>query len=177
MAGGDCGDDLDAEVERAAARLEADYPPERLRELVANGGLESSPKECALTHTVVSSASKEVVIGERPFCIIGERINPTGRKQLAAQMAAGDYSQVEVDAQAQVAAGAHMLDVNAGMPLADEPRILAETVQPVQSLVDVPLSIDSSIVAALEPGSPSTRASRWSTRSPARTSGSRACCH
>jgi 5-methyltetrahydrofolate--homocysteine methyltransferase len=106
-----------------------------------------------VTDTVVSSASKEVVIGfDRPFVIIGERINPTGRKRLAAQMAVGDYSQVEADAQAQVAAGAHMLDVNAGIPLADEPRILAETVQLVQSLTDVPLSIDSSIVAALEAG-------------------------
>jgi 5-methyltetrahydrofolate--homocysteine methyltransferase len=106
-----------------------------------------------VTDTVVSSASKEVVIGfERPFVIIGERINPTGRKRLAAQMAVGDYSQVEADALAQVAAGAHMLDVNAGIPLADEPRILAETVQLVQSLTDVPLSIDSSIVAALEAG-------------------------
>ena len=106
-----------------------------------------------MTDTVVGSASKEVVIGfERPFVLIGERINPTGRKQLAAQMAVGDYSQVEADALAQVAAGAHMLDVNAGIPLADEPRILAETIQLVQSLTDVPLSIDSSIVAALEAG-------------------------
>jgi len=106
-----------------------------------------------MTDTVVSSASKEVVIGfERPFVIIGERINPTGRKRLAAQMALGDYSQVEADTLAQVAAGAHMLDVNAGIPLADEPRILAETIQLVQSLTDVPLSIDSSIVAALEAG-------------------------
>ena len=106
-----------------------------------------------MTDTVVSSATKEVVIGfERPFCIIGERINPTGRKRLAAEMAAGDYSRVQADALAQVAAGAHMLDVNAGIPLADEPRILAECVQLVQSLTDVPLSIDSSIVAALEAG-------------------------
>jgi 5-methyltetrahydrofolate--homocysteine methyltransferase len=106
-----------------------------------------------MTETVVSSATREVAIGfERPFCIIGERINPTGRKLLAAQMALGDYSQVEADALAQVAAGAHMLDVNAGIPLADEPRILAETIQLVQSLTDVPLSIDSSIVAALEAG-------------------------
>jgi 5-methyltetrahydrofolate--homocysteine methyltransferase len=94
-----------------------------------------------------------VVIGfERPFCIIGERINPTGRKKLAAEMAAGDFSTVEVDALAQVAAGAHMLDVNAGIPLADEPKILADTIRLVQSLTDVPLSIDSSIVAALEAG-------------------------
>ena len=106
-----------------------------------------------MTDTVVSSATREVVIGfERPFCIIGERINPTGRKRLAAEMAAGDFSQVEADTLAQVAAGAHMLDVNAGIPLADEPTILAETIQLVQSLTDVPLSIDSSIVAALEAG-------------------------
>lgn len=106
-----------------------------------------------MTDTVVSSATKEVVIGfERPFVIIGERINPTGRKLLAAEMAAGDYSRVKADALAQVAAGAHMLDVNAGIPLADEPRILAEAVQLVQSLTDLPLAIDSSIVAALEAG-------------------------
>lgn len=106
-----------------------------------------------MTRTVVSSATKEVVIGfDQPFVIIGERINPTGRKLLAAEMAEGDYSRVEADALAQVAAGAQMLDVNAGIPLADEPKILAECVQLVQSLVDVPLSIDSSIVAALEAG-------------------------
>ncbi len=106
-----------------------------------------------MTDTVVSSATKEVVIGfERPFVIIGERINPTGRKLLAAEMAAGDYSRVKADTLAQVAAGAHMLDVNAGIPLADEPRILAEAVQLVQSLTDLPLAIDSSIVAALESG-------------------------
>ena len=106
-----------------------------------------------MSRTVVSSHKKEVVIGfEQPFCIIGERINPTGRKRLAAEMAAGDFSTVEADATAQVQAGAHMLDVNAGIPLADEPAILAETVKLVQSLVDVPLSIDSSIVEALERG-------------------------
>lgn len=106
-----------------------------------------------MTDTVISSAKKEVVIGfNRPFVLIGERINPTGRKLLAAEMATGDYSRVEQDALAQVAAGAHVLDVNAGIPLADEPKILAEAVQLVQSLTDVPLSIDSSIVAALESG-------------------------
>jgi len=106
-----------------------------------------------MTDTVISSATKEVVIGfERPFVLIGERINPTGRKLLAAEMAAGDYSRVKADAIAQVEAGAHMLDVNAGIPMADEPRILAETIELVQSLTDVPLSIDSSIVAALESG-------------------------
>jgi 5-methyltetrahydrofolate--homocysteine methyltransferase len=106
-----------------------------------------------MTETVISSASREVVIGfDRPFVIIGERINPTGRKLLAAEMAAGDFSRVEADALAQVAAGAHMLDVNAGIPLADEPTILARAVQLVQSITDVPLSIDSSIVAALAAG-------------------------
>ncbi len=106
-----------------------------------------------MTDTVISSATREVVIGfDRPFVIIGERINPTGRKILAAEMAAGDFSRVEADARAQVEAGAHMLDVNAGIPLADEPAILAKAVQLVQSITDVPLSIDSSIVAALEAG-------------------------
>lgn len=106
-----------------------------------------------MTETVVSSARREWVIGfERPFTVIGERINPTGRKLLAQEMAAGDYSRVKADAIAQVEAGAHMLDVNAGIPLADEPSILAETIQLVQSLVDAPLCIDSSIVAALERG-------------------------
>ncbi len=106
-----------------------------------------------MTDTVVSSASREVAIGfDRPFVIIGERINPTGRKKLAAEMAAGDFSTVIADVDAQVRAGARMLDVNAGIPLADEPAILAETVKLVQSLTDLPLSIDSSIVAALEAG-------------------------
>jgi 5-methyltetrahydrofolate--homocysteine methyltransferase len=106
-----------------------------------------------MTDTIISSATKEVVIGfDRPFVIIGERINPTGRKILAEEMAAGDFSRVERDAIAQVAAGAHMLDVNAGIPLADEPAILARAIQLVQSVTDVPLSIDSSIVAALEAG-------------------------
>jgi 5-methyltetrahydrofolate--homocysteine methyltransferase len=106
-----------------------------------------------MTDTVISSATREVVIGfERPFVIIGERINPTGRKILAAEMSAGDFSRVESDARAQVEAGAQMLDVNAGIPLADEPAILARAIQLVQSITDVPLSIDSSIVAALEAG-------------------------
>jgi 5-methyltetrahydrofolate--homocysteine methyltransferase len=106
-----------------------------------------------LPQTVISSATKEVVIGpDRPFAVIGERINPTGRKALAAEMKEGDFSRVESDALAQVAAGAAMLDVNAGIPLADEPAILAKSIELVQSITDVPLSIDSSIVAALEAG-------------------------
>ena len=103
--------------------------------------------------TVVSSATKEGVIGfDQPFVMIGERINPTGRKLLAEEMSKGDFSRVEQDTLAQVAAGAQMLDVNAGIPLADEPKILGETIKLVQSLTDVPLSIDSSIVAALHAG-------------------------
>jgi 5-methyltetrahydrofolate--homocysteine methyltransferase len=106
-----------------------------------------------MTDTVISSATREVVIGDdRPFVVIGERINPTGRKLLAEEMKAGDFSRVERDTLAQVEAGAHMLDVNAGIPLADEPAILAKTIQLVQSLTDLPLSIDSSIVEALEAG-------------------------
>jgi 5-methyltetrahydrofolate--homocysteine methyltransferase len=106
-----------------------------------------------MTDTVLSSATKEVVIGwGRPFVMIGEKINPTGRKLLAEEMKAGDYSRVEKDALEQVAAGAQMLDVNAGIPLADEPAMLARAVQLVQSITNVPLSIDSSIIEALEAG-------------------------
>jgi 5-methyltetrahydrofolate--homocysteine methyltransferase len=103
--------------------------------------------------TVLESRSERVVIGaEEPFCVIGERINPTGRKSLSEQMAAGDFSVVESDAVEQVGAGARVLDVNAGVPLADEAALLAETVRRVQALVDVPLCLDSSVVAALEAG-------------------------
>jgi len=106
-----------------------------------------------MTITTISSGTREVKIGfDQPFVIIGERINPTGRKILAAEMKVGDYSRVESDALAQIAAGAQMLDINAGIPLADEPRILAEAIQLVQSISDVPLSIDSSIIEALEAG-------------------------
>ena len=106
-----------------------------------------------MTITTLSSATREVKIGfNQPFVIIGERINPTGRKILAEEMKLGDYSRVEADALAQVLAGAQMLDVNAGIPLADEPRILAEAIQLVQSITDVPISIDSSIIEALEAG-------------------------
>ncbi|MDP6706294.1 MAG: methyltetrahydrofolate cobalamin methyltransferase [Alphaproteobacteria bacterium] len=106
-----------------------------------------------MTETVLSSASRDVVIGfEQPFCVIGERINPTGRKKLSEAMAAGDFTMVEADALAQVEAGATVLDVNAGIPLADEPRLLAECIRIVQGLVDAPLCIDSSIVEALAEG-------------------------
>lgn len=106
-----------------------------------------------MTETVISSATKEVVIGfDRPFVMIGERINPTGRKLLAEEMKNDDFSRVEADAIAQVEAGAQMLDVNAGIPLVDEPALLAKAIQLVQSVTDVPLSIDSSIIEALEAG-------------------------
>ena len=103
--------------------------------------------------TVVSSSAKTVVIGpSRPFVVIGERINPTGRRQLAAEMTQGRFETIEADAVAQVEAGAHMLDVNAGIPMADEPAILVQAIQCVQQVTDVPLSIDSSVVAALKAG-------------------------
>ncbi|HJW91653.1 MAG TPA: dihydropteroate synthase [Anaerolineales bacterium] len=103
--------------------------------------------------TILTSPTREVHIGpEHSFVIIGERINPTGRKLLAAEMAAWNFERVIADALAQVEAGAQVLDVNAGIPLADEPAILAEAIRVIQGVVDVPLSIDSSIVAALEAG-------------------------
>jgi len=103
--------------------------------------------------TVVSSKTKTVLIGpDRPFTIIGERINPTGRKKLAAEMAEGNYERVIADAIAQVEAGAHMLDVNTGVPMADEPTLMKHVIELVQSITDVPLSIDSSIVEALASG-------------------------
>lgn len=106
-----------------------------------------------MPETVISSRTKTVIISpDRTFKIIGERINPTGRKKLAEEMAAGNYDRVRNDAMLQVAAGAHILDVNAGIPLADEPAILAKAIQLVQSVTDVPISIDSSIVDALERG-------------------------
>ncbi|MEC9215915.1 MAG: dihydropteroate synthase [Pseudomonadota bacterium] len=106
-----------------------------------------------MTTTILHSASREVRIGfDHPFCVIGERVNPTGRKLLAAEMAAGDFGRVEEEARAQVAAGAHMLDVNAGIPLTDEAALLAQCVVRVQAVTDVPLAIDSSVVSALAAG-------------------------
>lgn len=106
-----------------------------------------------MAETIIQSKTKTVIISpDHPFTIIGERINPTGRKLLAKEMAAGDFSRVESDTIKQVEVGAHLLDVNAGIPLADEPAILAKAIKLVQSITDVPLSIDSSIVAALESG-------------------------
>jgi 5-methyltetrahydrofolate--homocysteine methyltransferase len=103
--------------------------------------------------TVLRSRSKTVVIGsDKPFCIIGERINPTGRKVFAEELRGGDLSTVEADALAQVAGGADMLDVNAGIPLVDEAELLAQMLHRVQATVEVPICIDSSVIEALEAG-------------------------
>jgi 5-methyltetrahydrofolate--homocysteine methyltransferase len=104
-------------------------------------------------HTVLRSATCEVVIGDdQPFCLIGERINPTGRKIFAEQLRNGDLSRIVVDVEQQVAGGAMMLDVNMGVPLADEAELLAQAVTLIQGLSDLPLVIDSSVVEALEAG-------------------------
>lgn len=103
--------------------------------------------------TVLSSASKTIEIGpDQPFCIIGERINPTGRKAFQEQLRAGDLSAIEKDVADQVAAGSMMLDVNMGAPLVDEAALLAQAVKLVQSLTDLPLCIDSSVIEALDAG-------------------------
>ena len=104
-------------------------------------------------HTVLRSASCEVVIGsDQPFCLIGERLNPTGRKIFAEQLRRGDLSRIAVDVEQQIAGGATMLDVNMGVPLADEAELLAKAVTMVQELTDLPLCIDSSVIEALEAG-------------------------
>jgi 5-methyltetrahydrofolate--homocysteine methyltransferase len=113
-----------------------------------------------MTRTIVESKTKTAIIGfDQPFCVIGERINPTGRKKLAAELEAGDFSTVEQDALAQVAAGATVLDVNAGVvynsnpdPNQTEPPLMRKIIALVQRLVDVPLCIDSSVPGALEAG-------------------------
>ena len=103
--------------------------------------------------TVLRSRSKTVVIGhEQPFCIIGERINPTGRKRFAEELRNGDLSTVGIDAHAQVDAGADVLDINAGIPLVDEAELLSSMLTAVQGEVEVPLCIDSSVIEALEAG-------------------------
>ena len=104
-------------------------------------------------HTVLSSATTEVTIGpDQPFCVIGERVNPTGRKKFQEQLRADDLSQIEADVAAQVEGGAAVLDVNMGVPLTDEAELLTKAVQLVQSLTDLPLCIDSSVVEALDAG-------------------------
>ena len=103
--------------------------------------------------TVLRSRSTSVTIGaEQPFCVIGERINPTGRKRFAEELRGGDLSTVTLDAVSQVQAGADMLDVNAGIPLVDESELLKTMLKTVQDAVDVPICIDSSVIEALEAG-------------------------
>jgi 5-methyltetrahydrofolate--homocysteine methyltransferase len=104
-------------------------------------------------HTVLSSATKTVTIGDDvPFVIIGERLNPTGRKIFQEKLRADDLSTINIDVAAQVAGGCDMLDVNMGVPLTDEPALLAKAVQLVQSLTDLPICIDSSVIEALDAG-------------------------
>ena len=113
-----------------------------------------------MTRTVIESKTKTVTIGfDEPFCVIGERINPTGRKKLAAELEAGNFSTVLRDAIEQVACGAMILDVNAGVvynsnpnPNETEPPLMAEMIRLIQGIVDVPLCIDSSVPGALESG-------------------------
>jgi 5-methyltetrahydrofolate--homocysteine methyltransferase len=103
--------------------------------------------------TVLRSASREVVIGpQQPFCIIGERINPTGRKIFQEQLRRGDLSRIEIDVAQQVAGGAMVLDVNMGAPLADEAELMVAAVKLIQGLTDLPLCIDSSIIEVLDAG-------------------------
>ncbi|QKE84004.1 dihydropteroate synthase [Arthrobacter sp. NEB 688] len=106
-----------------------------------------------LRHTVLRSATKEVVLGgDKPFCVIGERINPTGRPLFQAALREGDLSIIAKDVAAQVAGGADVLDINMGVPLTDEAELLSKAIQLVQSLTDLPICIDSSVVEALEAG-------------------------
>ena len=113
----------------------------------------TAPSVAEPLETRLRSATKEVVIGHRHrFCIIGERINPTGRRIFQEQLRAGDFSAIERDVKAQVEGGADVLDINMGVPLTDEPELLAKAIQMVQSLTDLPICIDSSVVEALEAG-------------------------
>jgi 5-methyltetrahydrofolate--homocysteine methyltransferase len=105
--------------------------------------------------TVLSGPGGEVRIGDdRPFAIIGERINPTGRARLTEEITRGDMSTVQEDAARQVEAGAAILDLNAGVPGFDEPAMLAQVVKAVHEVVGVPLCIDSSTPEALEAAVP-----------------------
>lgn len=104
-------------------------------------------------HTVLSSPGQTVTIGhDQPFCIIGERINPTGRKKFQLQLREGDLSAIEKDVADQIAGGANVLDVNMGVPLTDEPALLSKAITLIQSITDVPICIDSSIIEALQAG-------------------------
>ena len=104
-------------------------------------------------HTVVQSASKTVTIGhDQPFVIIGERINPTGRKKFQELLRAGDLSTIAIDVESQIKGGADMLDVNMGVPLTDEPALLSKAIKMIQGITDIPICIDSSVIEALQAG-------------------------
>lgn len=104
-------------------------------------------------HTILKSATKTMTIGhDQPFCIIGERINPTGRKQFQMQLRENDLSRLAIDVEQQVSGGADVLDVNMGVPLTDEPALLGRAITMIQSLTDLPICIDSSIIEALQVG-------------------------
>jgi 5-methyltetrahydrofolate--homocysteine methyltransferase len=104
-------------------------------------------------HTVVQSASKTVTIGhDQPFVIIGERINPTGRKKFQELLRAGDLSTIAIDVESQIKGGADMLDVNMGVPLTDEPALLSKAIKMIQGISDIPICIDSSVIEALQAG-------------------------
>jgi 5-methyltetrahydrofolate--homocysteine methyltransferase len=106
-----------------------------------------------MMHTVLRSASKTVTIGhDQPFCIIGERINPTGRKKFQTQLRANDLSQIAIDVDVQTRGGADVLDVNMGVPLTDEPALLGRAITMIQTISDLPICIDSSIIEALQAG-------------------------
>lgn len=104
-------------------------------------------------HTVLKSPTKTVTIGiDQPFCIIGERINPTGRKKFQEQLRAGDLSQIQIDVQQQLDGGADVLDVNMGVPLTDEPDLLSRAIKMIQGITELPICIDSSVIEALSAG-------------------------
>jgi 5-methyltetrahydrofolate--homocysteine methyltransferase len=120
-----------------------------------------------MTRTTLESKTRTVIIGfDEPFCVIGERINPTGRKKLAAELEMGNFDTVLRDALEQVACGANVLDINSGAVFTNmmatdpryadnnfvEPPLMKRLIEMVQGVVDVPLCIDSSVPGALEAG-------------------------
>src|SRR5437868_7513583 len=139
-----------------AWRVSTSSPSERTRASQSSArvsGSRQESKERSAMHTVLESRSKTVTIGhDQPSCVIGERINPTGRKAFSEELRSGDLSRVREDAIAQVEAGADLLDVNAGIPLVDESELLKDMLRVVQEVTDVPICIDSSVIEALEAG-------------------------
>ena len=141
--------------------------PLKMADPLLNQPTPSKERLNTMTRTVVESKTKTAIIGfDEPFCVIGERINPTGRKILAEELERGDFSRVEADAIAQAAAGANILDVNSGAVFSNkmaedpryadnnfvEPMLMPELIRVVQNVVDIPLCIDSSVPGALEAG-------------------------